>query len=59
MVDAALVVQERHGLARTYLPRVAWTGVTGTPGSTSRSTAVTISPPWFASAISASAPQRR
>ena len=47
------------GSARTHLPRVACTVFSGTLASTWRSTARTISPPWFTSATSVSASCRR
>src|SRR5947209_7018939 len=43
------------GSARTHFPRVACTGITGTPGSTWWITLSTMSPPWLTSAISVSA----
>ncbi len=42
-----------------YLPRVARTLVTGTPGSASRDHRATMSPPWLTSTTSASASSRR
>ena len=47
------------GSARSHLPRVACTVVTGTRDRPARSTARTMSPPWLTSATSASACSRR
>ena len=55
MAHAALPVEGRDRLGAGYLPRVATTAFTGTPGSTWRITAATMSPPWLTSATSASA----
>ena len=60
MAHAALLVERATGSARSHLPRVARTGVTGTPRiDLARCTASTMSPPWLTSTTSASASSRR